>query len=85
MDFVVYRQWTTTDETPILHSLADKIGLADAQTNVQTQHTGMMLHLHIDSLTGLRKERTDQTSTREKDSEWGRVYVMLYNTAPAQI
>ena len=85
LDYVVYRQWITTEETPILHSIAEQIGLANAQTNVQTQHTGMMLHLHIDSLTGLRKERKDQTSSRATDDEWGRVFVMLDDWCPGHI
>ena len=63
-DFVIYRMWTATKkECPILCGLADKLGLEDAQVNIQTQTTGMMLHLHIDSLTGLRKERKDQYFT----------------------
>ena len=39
LDFVVYRQWTTTEETPILHSIAEEIGLVDAQTNVCLLYT----------------------------------------------
>lgn len=85
VDFVVYRQWTVTDETPILKSLAETVGLADAQINIQTQHTGMMLHLHIDSLTGLRKNRQDQASDRSDDDEWGRCFVMLEDWAPGHI
>ena len=84
-DHVIYRQWTTDETTPILNSLADKVGLADAQINIQTQYTGMMLHLHIDSLTGLREERTDQASSRATDEIWGRVFVMLDEWAPGHI
>lgn len=84
-DFVVYRQWTVNDETPILKSLAETVGLADAQINVQTQYTGMMLHLHIDSLTGLRSQRKDQASPRDDDNEWGRCFVMLEDWAPGHI
>ena len=84
-DFVVYRQWTTDSTTPILNSLAEIVGLENAQTNIQTQYTGMMLHLHIDSLTGLRKNRRDQSSERSDDDEWGRCFVMLEDWAPGHI
>jgi hypothetical protein len=85
-DFVIYRMWSATKkECPILCGLADKLGLEDAQVNIQTQTTGMMLHLHIDSLTGLRKERQDQSSTRATDPEWGRVFVMLEDWKPGHI
>ena len=78
--------WTATKkECPILCGLADKLGLEDAQVNIQTQTTGMMLHLHIDSLTGLRKERKDQSSSRATDPEWGRVFVMLEDWKPGHI
>ena len=85
-DFVIYKMWTATKkECPILCGLADKLGLEDAQVNIQTQTTGMMLHLHIDSLTGLRKERQDQSSSRATDPEWGRVFVMLEDWKPGHI
>ena len=60
LDFVNYKQWIVTEECPILFSMAEKVGLVGGQTNLQTQHTGNMLHLHIDTLTGLRKERKDR-------------------------
>ena len=85
-DFVIYKMWTATKkECPILYGLANKIGLKNAQVNIQTQTTGMMLHLHIDSLTGLRKERKDQSSSRATDSKWGRVFVMLEDWKPGHI
>jgi len=85
-DFVIYKMWTATKkECPILCGLANKIGLKNAQVNIQTQTTGMMLHLHIDSLTGLRKERKDQLSSRATDSKWGRVFVMLEDWKPGHI
>lgn len=85
LDFVTYKQWIVTEECPILYSMADKVGLVDGQTNLQTQHTGMMLHLHIDTLTGLRKERKDTASSRATDHEWGRCFVMLEDWMPGHI
>ncbi len=85
LDFVVYRQHVVDARTPILHSLAEQVGLVSGQTNIQTQYTGMMLHLHIDSLTGLRKGRKDHTHDTGDRDEWGRCFVMLHDWAPGHI
>lgn len=76
-EYVVYRQHVVDERTPKLNELGERIGLTGGQINVQTQYTGMMLHLHIDTLTGLRKNRIDHTSDYSDSDQWGRVFVML--------
>lgn len=85
LDFVVYRQHVVDSATPVLAALADMVGLVNGQTNIQTQYTGMMLHLHIDSLTGLRKGRKDHTHDTGDSDDWGRVFVMLEDWKPGHI
>jgi hypothetical protein len=83
-DYVVYRQHVVDENTPILNSLAEKVGLIEHQTNIQTQHTGMMLHLHIDSLTGLRMRKNHEDQDDDRD-QWGRCFVMLHDWMPGHI
>ena len=86
LDFVTYRSWTVTEECPILNSIAEEVGIANAQICLQTQNTGMILHLHIDSLTGLRdNERKNTADQRNSDPEWERCFVMLEDWAPGHI
>lgn len=85
LDFVVYRQHVVDRVTPVFNSLGELLGLVDGQTNIQTQTTGMMLHLHIDSLTGLRKGRKDHSHNTGDSDEWGRCFVMLEDWMPGHI
>jgi len=83
--FVVYRNYVVDNNTPILNNLSNVVGLVDGQTGIQTQTIGMMLHLHIDSLTGLRKTRVLHTDETDNPEDWGRCFVMLENWQPGHI
>jgi hypothetical protein len=75
-DSINFKIYEVDDKTPILNTLAYQLGLEDAQILIQSQYTGQMAHLHIDS-DSIYKGKNYKYTDDESQNKQYRVFVML--------